>query len=87
MVVVGVDIHKRTPMFVIVDQVGRELGHRTCPATTAGQEQAVRWSGNSSVPRRCAHSWAPKSRGARRGMILTVHRELPGLVRTEPSLH
>ncbi|HBX82054.1 MAG TPA: IS110 family transposase [Propionibacteriaceae bacterium] len=43
MVVVGVDVHKRTHTFVVVDQVGAKLGHRTCAATTAGHEQAVRW--------------------------------------------
>ena len=43
MVVVGADVHKRTHTFVAVDEVGRELGHRTFPATTAGHREAVRW--------------------------------------------
>jgi len=43
MVVVGADVHKRTHTFVVVDEVGRELGHRTFPAVTAGHQDAVRW--------------------------------------------
>jgi transposase len=43
MVVVGADVHKRTHTFVAVDEVGRELGHRTFDATTAGHQGAVRW--------------------------------------------
>lgn len=43
MVVVGADVHKRTHTFVAVDEVGRELGHKTVPATTAGHQDAVRW--------------------------------------------
>jgi transposase len=44
MVVVGADVHKRTHTFVAVDEVGRELGSRTFPATTAGHQDAVRWA-------------------------------------------
>ena len=33
MVVVGADVHKRTHTFVAVDEVGKELGHKTFPAT------------------------------------------------------
>lgn len=44
MVVVGADVHKRTHTFVAVDEVGRELGHRTFEATTAGHRDAVRWA-------------------------------------------
>lgn len=44
MVVVGADVHKRTHTFVAVDEVGRELGHRTFKATTAGHRDAVRWA-------------------------------------------
>ena len=44
MVVVGADVHKLTHTFVAVDEVGRELGHRTFPATTAGHQDAVRWA-------------------------------------------
>ncbi|MBK9158989.1 MAG: IS110 family transposase [Micropruina sp.] len=43
MVVVGVDVHKRTHTFVVVDQVGCKLGQRTWAATTAGHQQAVCW--------------------------------------------
>jgi transposase len=44
MVVVGADVHKRTHTFVAVDEVGRELGHRTFDATTAGHRDAVKWA-------------------------------------------
>lgn len=44
MVVVGADVHKRTHTFVAVDEVGRELGHKTFPAMTAGHQDAVRWA-------------------------------------------
>lgn len=43
MVVVGADVHKRTHTFVAVDEVGRELGHKTFEATTPGHQAAVRW--------------------------------------------
>jgi transposase len=44
MVVVGADVHKRTHTFVAVDQAGRELGHKTYNADTAGHQAAVRWA-------------------------------------------
>jgi transposase len=44
MVVVGADVHKRTHTFVAVDEVGRELGHKTFKATTAGHQDAVMWA-------------------------------------------
>lgn len=44
MVVVGADVHKRTHTFVAVDDVGRDLGFRTFPATTPGHQDAVRWA-------------------------------------------
>lgn len=44
MVVVGADVHKRTHTFVGVDDGGRELGHKTFPATTEGHQAAVRWA-------------------------------------------
>lgn len=44
MVVVGADVHKRMHTFVAVDEVGRQLGHKTFDATTAGHQAAVRWA-------------------------------------------
>jgi transposase len=44
MVVVGADVHKRTHTFVAVDEVGRELGHKTSGATTPGHQAAVMWA-------------------------------------------
>ncbi|EUA32911.1 putative transposase [Mycobacterium xenopi 4042] len=36
MVVVGADVHKRTPTFVAVNEAGRKLGEKTDTAITAG---------------------------------------------------
>lgn len=44
MIVVGADVHKRTHTFVAVDEAGRELGHTTVKATTAGHRQALTWA-------------------------------------------
>lgn len=44
MVVVGADVHKRTHTFVAVDEVGRKLGEKVVPATTAGHHDAVVWA-------------------------------------------
>lgn len=43
MVVVGADVHKRTHTFVVVGEVGREVGHKTFDAVTAGHLAAVCW--------------------------------------------
>jgi transposase len=43
MVVVGVDVHKRTHTCVAVDEVGRKLGEKTVKATTEGHAEAVMW--------------------------------------------
>jgi len=55
MVVVGADVHKRTHTFVAVDEAGRELGHKTFEATTAGHQAAVMWA-RVRVPSRCGVS-------------------------------
>jgi transposase len=44
MVVVGVDVHKRTHTFVAVDEVGRKLAEKVVGATTAGHGEAVMWA-------------------------------------------
>jgi transposase len=44
MVVVGADVHKRTHTFVAVDEVGRKIGEKVTPATTAGHAEAVMWA-------------------------------------------
>lgn len=43
MVVVGADVHKRTHTFVVVDAVGKKLGHKTVKADAGGHDQALRW--------------------------------------------
>lgn len=44
MVVVGVDVHKRTHTFVVVDGVGRKLGEKVVAATSVGHAEAVMWA-------------------------------------------
>ncbi len=44
MVVVGTDVHKRTHTFVAVDEVGRKLGEKVVPATSAGHDKALLWA-------------------------------------------
>src|ERR1700758_4464005 len=44
MVVVGADVHKRTHTFVAVDEVGRKLGEKVVPATSAGHDKALLWA-------------------------------------------
>ncbi|PRX43060.1 transposase [Prauserella shujinwangii] len=42
-VVLGIDVHKNTHTAGAVDEVGRELDHRTVRATDAGHRQLLRW--------------------------------------------
>ncbi|BBU20407.1 transposase [Mycobacterium xenopi] len=52
MVVVGADVHKRTPTFVAVNEAGRKLGEKTDTAITAGHAEALMWAGQgSSTPK------------------------------------
>lgn len=44
MVVVGVDVHKRSHTFVAIDEVGRKLGEKTVKATTEGHHVALMWA-------------------------------------------
>ena len=44
MVVVGVDVHKRSHTFVAVDGVGRKLGELTVAANEDGHDKAIRWA-------------------------------------------
>lgn len=44
MVVIGVDVHKRTHTFVAADQTGRQLGQLTVRADRAGHTKAIRWA-------------------------------------------
>jgi transposase len=47
MVVVGVDVHKRSHTFVAVDEAGRKVGELTVRATSEGHDRAVRWAETS----------------------------------------
>ena len=44
MVVVGIDAHKRTHTAVAVDELGKQVSHRTVQATSAGHLELVRWA-------------------------------------------
>ena len=44
MVILGVDAHKRTHTFVVVDEVGRKLAERTVAATEEGHIEALAWA-------------------------------------------
>ena len=52
MVVLGIDAHKRTHTVVAVDEVGRQLGHKTTTATTTESHlELVRWAGQFEIGR------------------------------------
>ena len=44
MVIIGVDAHKRTHTFVVVDELGRKLAERTLAATQEGHLEALSWA-------------------------------------------
>ena len=43
-IVIGVDAHKRRHTLVAVNEVGRELGERTVPVTSAGHLLVLEWT-------------------------------------------
>ena len=45
MVIIGVDLHKRTHTVVAVDETGRKLGEKTAPATPDGHLELRAWAG------------------------------------------
>lgn len=55
MVTLGIDAHKRTHTVVAVDEVGRELGHKTTSGTTSDDHLALmRWAEQFDSERRWA---------------------------------
>ncbi len=44
MIILGVDAHKRTHTFVVVDEGGRKLAERTVSATEEGHVEALAWA-------------------------------------------
>ena len=54
MVVVGVDVHKRTHTLVAVDEAGRKLAEKTVAATPDGHLEAV--AGRAAGPSGCSPS-------------------------------
>ena len=59
MIILGVDAHKRTHTFVVVDEVGRKLAQRTVAATEEGHVEALtwarRWGGRRFALEDCRH--------------------------------
>ena len=59
MIILGVDAHKRTHTFVVVDEVGRKLAERTVAATEEGHVEALtwarRWGGRRFALEDCRH--------------------------------
>lgn len=47
MVAVGADVHKRTHIFVAVDEVSCKLGEKTVTAVSGGHAEAVMWARES----------------------------------------
>ena len=45
MVIIGVDLHKRTHTVVAVDEGGRKIGEKTAPATPDGHLELRAWAG------------------------------------------
>ena len=45
MVVMGVDLHKRSHTVVVIDETGRKLAEKTIAATDAGHLELLRWAG------------------------------------------
>lgn len=82
MVIVGVDVHKRTHTLVAVDETGRKLAEKTVAATPDGHLEAVAWA--SRWPER---RWALEDcRHLTRRLELDLLRAGEAAVRVPPHL-
>ncbi len=82
MVIVGVDVHKRTHTLVAVDEAGRKLAEKTVMATSDGHLEAVAWA--SRWPER---RWALEDcRHLTRRLELDLLLAGEGAVRVPPHL-
>lgn len=84
MITLGIDAHKRTHTVVAVDEVGRELGHKTTLATTTEDHLAlVRWADRFGTERQ----WAVEDcRHLSRRLEADLLRAGERIVRVPPKL-
>lgn len=81
-VIVGVDVHKRTRTLVAVDETGRKLAEKTVAATPDGDLEAVAWAGRWPERR-----WALEDcRHLTRRLELDLLRAGEAAVRVPPHL-
>src|ERR671933_623496 len=74
MVILGVDAHKRTHTFVVVDEVGRKLAERTVAATDEGHVEALAWARGWDDRRFALEDCRPVTRRLE-AHLLADHRE------------
>ena len=87
MVVVGVDVHKRTHTFVAVNQVGKQVGQVTVAATTAGHLKALGWARGSLESADGGLTWAVEDcRHLSRRLEADLLRAGERIVRVPPKL-
>jgi transposase len=82
MVVVGIDAHKRTHTAVAVDELGRRLGAKTVPATSAGHLVLLRWAEGFGEHRFAVEDSRHLSRDLERDLL----RAGRAIVRVPPKL-
>ncbi len=84
MITLGIDAHKRSHTVVAVDEIGRELGHRTTLATTTEEHLAlVRWADRFGTERQ----WAVEDcRHLSRRLEADLLRAGERIVRVPPKL-
>lgn len=82
MMVLGIDAHKRSHTAVAVDELGRQHGHTTVPATTAGNLELVRWSRQFGEHRFAVEDCRHLSRRLERDLLAAGEQ----IVRVNPRL-
>jgi transposase len=82
MVVVGIDAHKRTHTAVAVDELGRRLGTKSVPTTSAGHLVLMRWAEGFGEHRFAVEDCRHLSRNLERDLL----RGGQAIVRVPPKL-
>ena len=82
MVVVGIDAHKRTHTAVAIDELGRRLGAKTVPTTSAGHLALMRWADGLGEHRFAVEDCRHLSRNLERDLL----RAGQAIVRVPPKL-
>ena len=82
MVMVGIDAHKRTHTAVAVDEVGRELGRVTVPATSEGAWELVTWVARFRASHRSRWRTAGTCHAGSRRICLWLARWSSGCLRS-----